>query len=152
MACLPVLCLVLISVEKDPPGTSLPNVLHSLNRAFQSVPMLGNCRFSSVYGVSHKKCVFLLYCMGSCGRKRCSVPGKQPPCQPACPPVLSGKNGQQSVFNFLVHFSIRFTREGRILTDSTDSNHLALFCVFGSMPMLQKWPCPELLHRGKRMF
>jgi hypothetical protein len=23
---------------------------------------------------------------------------------------------------------------------------LALFCVFGSMPMFQKWPCPELLH------
>lgn len=152
MACLPVACLSLISVEKDLPGTSLPNVLHSLSRAFQSVLVRGNCRFFSVCDVSHKKYVFPLYCMGSCGRKSCSVPGKQSPSQPACPPVWSGKNGQQPVSTFHWDFSIKFIREGQTLTYSTVSNHLALFSVFFSMPMLQKWACPEVLYIGGRIW
>jgi hypothetical protein len=43
-----------------------------------------------------------------------------------------GRNGQQPVFNFQGHFSMILTWEGVMLTYSTVSNYLALFCVFGS--------------------
>jgi hypothetical protein len=135
-------------------------MLHSLKCAFQSVPMLGNCRFSSVHGVSHKEIRFSTLLHGLMWAETLLCAWKTASRQPACPPVnmfcpgnvLSGKNGQQPVFNFHGHFSIIFTREGKILTYSTVSNHLALFCVLGSMPMLQQWPCPELLHRGESKF
>ena len=152
MACLSVVCLSLIFVEKELPGTSVPSVLHSLIRAFLPVPMRESCRLSSAYDVSHKKDVFTLYCMGSCGRKHCCVPGKQTSCQPACPRVLTGKTGQHPVSNFQWHFSTKFNREGQILTYLTVSNHLALCCVSCSMPMLQNWACLGLLHRGPRKF